>query len=45
MYLPKLTARVIEVMDAARHEPFLGSDFYVSDLMAPDVARESCARR
>jgi hypothetical protein len=38
MYLPKLTARVIEVMDAARHEPFLGSDFYVSDLMAPDVA-------
>jgi Outer membrane lipoprotein-sorting protein len=38
MYLPKLTARVIEVMDAARHEPFLGSDFYVSDLMAPDVS-------
>jgi hypothetical protein len=37
MYLPALTRRVIEVMDVARREPFLGSDFYVSDLIAPDV--------
>lgn len=37
MYLPALTKRVIEVTDEARREPFLGSDFYVSDLIAPDV--------
>lgn len=37
MYLPALTRRVIEVTDEARREPFLGSDFYVSDLIAPDV--------
>jgi outer membrane lipoprotein-sorting protein len=37
MYLPALTSRVIEVTDEARREPFLGSDFYVSDLIAPDV--------
>lgn len=37
MYLPALTRRVIEVSDEARREPFLGSDFYVSDLIAPDV--------
>jgi outer membrane lipoprotein-sorting protein len=36
-YLPKLTSRAVEVMAAARQEPFLGSDFYVSDLVAPDV--------
>lgn len=36
-YLPKLTKRVVEVMAAARQEPFLGSDFYASDLTAPDV--------
>lgn len=37
MYLPALTKRIIEVTDEARREPFLGSDFYVSDLIAPDV--------
>jgi outer membrane lipoprotein-sorting protein len=37
MYLPSLTRRVIEVTDEARREPFLGSDFYVADLIAPDV--------
>jgi outer membrane lipoprotein-sorting protein len=37
MYLPALTKRIIEVTDEARREPFLGSDFYVSDLTAPDV--------
>jgi hypothetical protein len=37
MYLPALTRRVIEVSDEARREPFLGSDFYVADLIAPDV--------
>lgn len=37
MYLPALTKRIIEVSDEARREPFLGSDFYVSDLIAPDV--------
>jgi hypothetical protein len=37
MYLPALTSRIIEVTDEARREPFLGSDFYVADLIAPDV--------
>jgi hypothetical protein len=37
MYLPALTKRIIEVTDEARREPFLGSDFYVADLIAPDV--------
>jgi len=37
VYLPQLTSRIVEVMDEARREPFLGSDFYVSDLMAPDI--------
>ena len=37
VFMPKLSARAVEVMAAARQQPFLGSDFYVSDLVAPDV--------
>lgn len=36
MYVPSVK-RAIEVMDDSRNQPFLGSDFYVSDLVAPDL--------
>jgi hypothetical protein len=36
IYMPTVR-RAIEVMDESRKQPFLGSDFYVSDLAAPDV--------
>jgi outer membrane lipoprotein-sorting protein len=36
IYVPALK-RTIQVLDEARKQPFLGSDFYVSDLVAPDL--------
>jgi hypothetical protein len=36
IYVPALK-RTIQVLDDARKQPFLGSDFYVSDLVAPDL--------
>jgi hypothetical protein len=36
IYVPALK-RTIQVLDDARKQPFLGSDFYVSDLVKPDL--------
>ena len=36
MYIP-LVKRAIKIADDTRKQPFLGSDFYVSDLVAPEV--------
>jgi hypothetical protein len=36
VYVPAVR-RAVEVMEGARKQPFLGSDFYVSDLVAPDL--------
>ncbi|GIW40990.1 MAG: hypothetical protein KatS3mg076_1567 [Candidatus Binatia bacterium] len=37
IYVPALR-RAIRIADETRKQPFLGSDFYVSDLVAPDLA-------
>jgi negative regulator of sigma E activity len=36
VYMPAVR-RAIEVMEASRSQPFLGSDFFVSDFVAPDL--------
>jgi outer membrane lipoprotein-sorting protein len=36
VYVPALK-RTIQVLNETREQPFLGSDFYVSDLVAPDL--------
>ena len=36
IYTP-LRAKAMKIADATRKQPFLGSDFYVSDLVAPEV--------
>lgn len=38
IYIP-LIKRAMRIADDTRKQAFLGSDFYVSDLIAPDVAR------
>jgi outer membrane lipoprotein-sorting protein len=37
IFLPAMTGRAIEVMDDAKREPFLGSDFWVVDMVAPNM--------
>jgi hypothetical protein len=36
VYVPAVR-RAVEVMEGSRKQPFLGSDFYVSDMVAPDL--------
>jgi hypothetical protein len=36
VYIPAVR-RAVEVMESSRKQPFLGSDFYVSDMVAPDL--------
>lgn len=38
MYVPQVK-RAMQVSDETRKQPFLGSDFYVSDMVRPELAR------